>query len=122
MAMSETELQKQIIYALRSSGYWAFRVNSGRSRGAGGMVQGAPPGTPDICLVNPAGWLEVKLAGEKLKPSQLEWHERARKAGVRVATVCTIGEALIFAGDWTRQDSMRVGLALRLKSIAEEVL
>lgn len=115
--MTETELQASILKALEQGGYWAFRVNSGQRDS--GRVRLAPAGTPDICLVSPAGWLEVKVPGEKLNPKQVEWHARARRKGVRVATVESIRDALVSAGDWTKQDAMREGVAFELRRIVE---
>ena len=118
-SMSETQLQKSIVDALNQAGYWAFRVNSGTR--SNGTVKLAPKGTPDICLVSPPGWLEVKLPGKELSEDQKTWHARARRLGVRVATVTGTMESLVWAGDWTSADAKRVGLALDLKKLAEEM-
>lgn len=114
--MSETELQASILKALTQAGYWAFRVNSG---GRIGRTKLAPAGTPDICLVSPAGWLEVKLPGEGLNPKQKDWHAKAQCKGVRVTTVDSVAAALASAGDWTKQDAMREGVAFELRRIVE---
>lgn len=117
--MSETDLQSAIMKALKQAGYWAFRVNSG---GRQGRVRLAPDGTPDICVVSPHGWLEVKQPGKPLRPAQSDWHAQAQRLGVRVAVVTSVGEAVSVAGDWTRQDNLRDGLALELKRLVEGVL
>ena len=103
--MSETDLQRAIIKALDQAGYWAFRINSGRFRGAGGYSQGAPAGTPDICVVWPPGWLEVKLPKGTLSQKQEHWKTRARRHGLRVAVVSTVLDALAVVHDWATAPS-----------------
>ena len=94
--MTETELQSAILAALGRLGVWAWRVNAG----ARGGVRMAPAGTPDICIVDPAGWLEVKLPGQDLRPLQRIWHRRAGERGVRVAVVTSVEEAVSIVRDW----------------------
>lgn len=98
--MSETELQRAILKALKQAGFWAFRVNTG---GRQGRVKLAPPGTPDICLVHPSGWLEVKLPGQGLTPAQGVWFDQALVYGVRAATVTSVADALAYAREWSRE-------------------
>ena len=93
---SETQLQTEILDALHRIGVWAWRVNAG----VRGGVRMAPAGTPDICVVNPPGWLEVKRPGEKLRAEQRAWHEKARRRGVRVATVTSRQQAVTLVKAW----------------------
>lgn len=102
---TETELQSEILDALRRIGAWAYRVNAG-SRGG---VRMAPAGTPDICVIDPPGWLEVKRPGEKLSPDQKVWHDKARRRGIRVATVTNKEQALVLVTAWVRLHYMGDG-------------
>ena len=98
----ETPIQKRILDALEMRGVWAFRVNSGSVPAQGGWYHGAPPGTPDICIVAPVpGWLEVKRKSGKRRKSQIVWHARAEREGVRVAVVRSAAEALRVVESWT---------------------
>lgn len=112
--MSETDLQRTILEELSKAGYWAMRVNSG---GRQGRVRLAPDGTPDICLIAPYGWIEVKLPGKGLRPAQADWHAKAQRLGVRVAIATSAAEAIDVAGEWSRQDSIRDGLVFELKRL-----
>lgn len=101
--MSETELSRSIRRALTQLGVWCIRVQAGvlplSIGGAARYIHGAEPGTPDLCL--PAiGWLEVKTAKGKLVPSQVVWHARAKREGVRVAVVRSVGEAVTTVRGW----------------------
>lgn len=89
--MTETQLQRQIIEALARIGYWVMRINAGRSGG----VQMAPAGFPDLLVLAPKhGLLEVKLPTGKLTQSQVAFHARCRRRGVRVAVVRSVADAL----------------------------
>lgn len=91
--MSETALSKSIREALEASGLWVERINSGSpSR----RMRGVKRGTPDLLIIGPGryGWLEVKDPGENLRPSQVEWHEKAARLGVPVRVVRSVAEAL----------------------------
>lgn len=101
--MSETGLSRMIRAGLAAIGVWAIRVQSGMLRVAAGprtyIVKLAEAGTPDLCL--PAlGWLEVKTQDGALSPSQVAWHARAAREGVRVAVVRSVGEAVAVARSW----------------------
>lgn len=92
--MSETDLSRDIQRTLAKLGIWCIRVQSGKVRVRGGWMQLAEEGTPDLCCPALALWLEVKtLAGEP-KPSQVAWHARAKREGVKVAVVRSISEAI----------------------------
>lgn len=96
--MTETDIQREALEALKLIGVWAFRVNAGQR----GTVRLAPKGTPDICLPG-LGWLEAKLPGERLNPDQVKWHERAEREGVRVAIFQTPREAVDIVLGWIRE-------------------
>ena len=102
---NEADIQKAILKTLAANGVWAWRVNSGATVvGAGGsrrMFRGAPPGTPDIRVEMPSGYLEVKSATGKLTDYQKAWHARAEREGVRVAVVRSAAEALRVVESWT---------------------
>lgn len=104
--MSETQLSASIRSALTRMGIWCMRIQSGRVRSRGGFVQLAEAGTPDILLVGPASvagsWLEVKVEKGRYETSQPAWHERAKKMGVRVATVRSMSEAVEVVRSWMR--------------------
>jgi hypothetical protein len=105
--MTETKLQRSIIVALRALGFWVIRLQSSGRRGARSLGNGEP-GLPDLYLVG-LGHLEVKLPGRALSDEQNRWHARARKAGVRVWTVDSVGEAVRVAREWRTE----VGLERR---------
>jgi hypothetical protein len=108
--MNETDLQRAILQALSARGWWAQRMNAGSRRVQSKrekreyMVRLAPPGTPDILVLKPYGWLEVKTAMGELRASQALWHRAARSRGVRVATVRSISEALQTVQFWADSD------------------
>jgi len=94
--VTETALQAAILGALHRIGAWAWRVNAGQ-RGAARM---APAGTPDICVVDPPGWLEVKTTRGRLGAAQDAWHAEAERRGVRVAIVRSVAEAVETVREW----------------------
>src|SRR5262249_47089713 len=94
--MTESQISLDIRKALEKMGIPCYRMNSGGYRG---RMRGHAKGTPDI-LAHPwithkipivAGaclydiptpfWIEVKKAGGKLRPEQLEFADRARNRG-----------------------------------------
>lgn len=103
--MSEIQLQKSIVVELEKFGFWAWRVNAG-TRG-NGRIKLAPAGTPDICVVSPEGWIEVKLPGEDLSDVQRAWHARAIALGVRVATAWSVYDAVKVAREWRDANRLR---------------
>lgn len=105
--MSETPIVAAILKALKSAGFWSFRINSGRVKVRGGMFSGAPAGTPDILVVvRPSpphvyGYLvglEVKTndKASKQEDSQKKWQALAARHGVPYAVVRSAAEALEF--------------------------
>jgi Holliday junction resolvase len=69
--LSESEIQKQIIDYLKTSGGIVFRMNSGQRQN---NVKLCPAGTPDLFVVLPHKtlWIEVKTETGKLRDSQKE--------------------------------------------------
>ncbi len=88
--MSETQLQRAILDGLEAMGFWAMRINSGRRGG----VRMAPKGTPDILVLQPYIWLEVKLPVSSINPDQIAFSERAKREGVPHAVVRSLSEAV----------------------------
>lgn len=97
----ETKLQGEILDALKRIGAWAWNVNAGRL----GRANMAPGGTPDICCVDPSGWLEVKTPTGTLEPSQKAWIAKARRRGVRVEVVTSVREAVEIVIRWRQNSS-----------------
>lgn len=109
----ETDLQRAILEALAAHGHWAMRVNAGThaipaaGEHARRVIRSAPSGTPDILVIKPYGWLEVKLLGGTLRPSQIAWHARAEREWLRCVVVRSIAEALRAVDRWKRDDALR---------------
>ena len=102
--MTETQLQRSIIEALQKMGVWVIRTAVSKKRGRGFTGE---DGMPDLHVVHygpkgESGWLEVKRPGETLNENQVIWHDRARQAGVRVATVTSPIEAWGVVLDWRK--------------------
>ncbi len=96
--MSESDILRQVIDALRAAGAFAVRVQAGKVQVRRGWMQLAPIGTPDIyVLVPPHGlslWLEIKSATGEERESQLAWASQARGRGAVVCTVRSPAEAV----------------------------
>ena len=105
--MSEAELQKSVILALRSAGFWVVRLGVSRKRGSAG-TQSGEKGMPDIMVldaaknVGGAGFLEIKTNVGKLSDAQLRWHAKALQRGVRAAVVRSVSEAMSVVNGWRR--------------------
>jgi hypothetical protein len=99
--MSEVELQKAIMDAMGQLGIWAIRTGVAVKLSNRGTASGVP-GMPDLYLPG-LGHLEVKQPGHTLSPRQVIWHERAKKEGVRVATVTSVSEATETALRWKQE-------------------
>jgi hypothetical protein len=91
----ETKLQGAIVGALEQLGFWVERINSGLSRPmhSSGVVHLAGAGCPDLLVVWPYFWVEVKDL-EKMNQNQIEWHARAKKLGVPVIVARSVGEVV----------------------------
>lgn len=99
--MSETELVRAILGALKLKGMWCLRLNAGMMRGVHKgkpwVIRGVEPGTPDILCMMPNGehiWLEAKTAKGKLSVKQKAWHKKARARGISVFVVRSVDDAL----------------------------
>lgn len=101
----EAAIQCDIIRTLERFGVWLDRYQSGMLKVGGRWIRCGKKGAPDLIILDPPGWLEVKRPGHELRPHQAEWHERARKAGHRVATVHSAKEALDVVLGWRREES-----------------
>jgi hypothetical protein len=102
--VKETALSRSIRKALTSLGYWVERTPASKLETASGSyVHGPSKGTPDLLIVAPLwayGWIEVKSPKGKLSEVQKQWHARAARAGVRVAVVRSVKEALEVVALW----------------------
>jgi hypothetical protein len=99
--MNETDLSKGIRQALRAKGCRVIRVQTGIIPALYGatkrFIHCAENGTPDWLVIREPAvytWLEVKIEGGRLTPAQQAWHEWAVSAGLRVAVVRSISEAI----------------------------
>lgn len=88
--MTETDLQRSILDGLEKAGFWAMRINAGRKGG----VRMAPKGTPDIMVLQPYLWLEVKLPNGELGEDQVRFFERAKREAIPCVVVRSLHEAL----------------------------
>jgi hypothetical protein len=101
--MSETDLSRRIREALRQLGCWVVRQQSSGRRGVRSVASGEP-GLPDIQVLAPVhGFIEVKVPGGRLNANQELWHARARNAGLRVAVVHSVDEAVDVVMVWKKE-------------------
>jgi hypothetical protein len=102
--VKETALSKSIRKALAALGCWTIRIQSGvipaLYNGKKRFIHCAEPGTPDVLVLGPLGFLEIKTAKGKLSADQKRWHDRAAKLGVRVAVVRSVKEAVEVVSLW----------------------
>ncbi len=125
-AVSESTLVTAILKALQLKGVFAWRNNSGltvlpaQAKSGRRVIKGGEAGSPDIFLVVSKRFvpmheprpepiplallcgLEIKTATGKLQPSQVAWHAKAERHGVRVAVVRGVSEALRQVEQWKR--------------------
>lgn len=90
--LSEKEIQEQIVGYLRLRGW---EVSEIRERYAAGQGRYSQPGIPDVYCIKGGRsvWLEVKTRTGKVRPAQVEWHERHKNAGGEVYVVRSVEEA-----------------------------
>jgi len=100
--MTETQLSKSIRDTLERAGFWVERIFSGSARVRGGFIHGASNGTPDLMVLDPFGFLEVKLPGKDLENDQVLWHVKAAGLGHRIATVRSEEQALRTVMGWRK--------------------
>jgi hypothetical protein len=101
---TETQLSREIVATLERFGVWVQRYQAGMVKLSGRWIHLGKTGTPDLVVLSPAGWLEVKRPGVELGPEQVDWHEKARKAGHRVAVVHSAQEAVRVVMQWRKAD------------------
>jgi hypothetical protein len=107
-AMSETQLVRGILDALKAKGVWSWRCNSGATviksaKYGDRFLSGAPKGSPDILLVLPGGRLagiECKTATGRQNPNQKAWQKKAEANGVRYGVARTVSEGLALVDEW----------------------
>ncbi len=95
---SEQQIQTAIKGFLELKGYFVLRINSGaiRTQG-GGLVRLAPPGTPDLLVIGPEGyvaWLEIKTPQGRLTEYQKAMHRRLKGLGQAVLVVRSLSEVV----------------------------
>lgn len=93
----ERDIQAAGVAALRAMGCWVEA--NGVSRGGAIRRSGFGRGSPDtLVIIPPLGvhlWIEWKRdAKSKRSPGQVEWHERAQRQGLNVATCCEVQQAI----------------------------
>jgi hypothetical protein len=81
-AMTEIEIQRQIVEYLEATGHIVFRMNAGRGRYNQHLC---PNGTPDLLTFRKSDgkpwWIEVKQPGQVPTAVQEEMHDRLRPLG-----------------------------------------
>jgi hypothetical protein len=92
--MGETQLSRDIQTSLAKLGIWCIRVQSGIVKVRGGWMHLAEEGTPDLYCPALNLWLEVKTQEGEREASQVKWHARAAREGVKVAVVRSVSEAI----------------------------
>jgi Holliday junction resolvase len=94
--LRENEIQKQLLEVLRASGWLAIRMNSGAVKVGSRFIRnyiihnnGKSSGFPDIFAIKNGEILliEVKRAGGKVSPAQIEFHELVKKHGSKVHVI-----------------------------------
>ena len=101
----EAQLQRALVEHLRCSGrgdtWWTHIPNGGRRSPIEAAIfksLGVRAGAPDLLVIH-AGqplFLELKAAGRKLSPVQIECHDALRRAGATVETAENIDAAIAF--------------------------
>jgi hypothetical protein len=67
----------------------------------------AATGTPDLQVVAPRCWGEVKTPEGRLSPAQIAWHEAARARGERVFVWRSIQQAIVDVQRCEQEDYTR---------------
>ena len=104
--MTETDLQREIVGALRDAGFWVIRLGVSKKRGRSHGTISGEPGLPDLYLVG-LGHLEVKMPGKDLSPEQERWHGKAASRGVNRAVARSVAEAMRTALLWRAERDSR---------------
>jgi len=90
--MKESEIQKEIVSYCKKCNFLVFRMNVNNKSY---NIKGLPEGTPDLLIITPAGnnmWVEIKNETGKLRPKQIEFHEKLRKYNQDVYVVRSLEE------------------------------
>jgi len=91
--MTESQIQKEIIEALKLHGALVFRLNSGSRQK---NVKLCPSGTPDILAILPHKtlWIEVKTEKGILRPSQEKMISELIKRGQIVLVARSVDQVI----------------------------
>ena len=95
--MTEADVQRQIVAALKQMGYWVARIQSGKVKVRGGWMQLAPEGTADILAIRGEKtlWCEVKRPkGGIHSQEQQEFAAIARRAGHEYIVATSVEDIL----------------------------
>jgi len=84
--VTETELQRAIIETLKTLGFWVVRTARSKRRGRRD-VHSLEDGFPDLMVLQPLMFMEVKLPGGVMEETQVKWHAKAKEAGLPVCVV-----------------------------------
>lgn len=87
----EKAIAAEVVQALRTIG---CHVSSTQQARASRQTIGMPDLYATHAAWGVAAWIEVKRPGEQPRPSQVEWHERTRAAGVHVLVVTNAAAAI----------------------------
>lgn len=89
--VTEIEIQREIMQALRMRGALVFRMNAGRGRQNQRL---APPGTPDLLVIEPGHhyWVEVKTPKGELTLDQQRMHEQLEVYGEEVIVARSVDD------------------------------
>jgi hypothetical protein len=83
---------------------WCWRANAGIAKTKeGDRIRLAPPGTPDVLLVLPGGYLagmEAKTPTGAVRTTQRAWARVAADHGVRYAVVRSAAEVVATLDRW----------------------
>lgn len=103
-AKADGGLVPKIITLCKLRRLWCWRANSGIAKTKeGDRIRLAPPGTPDVLLVLPGGYLaglEAKSPTGAVRTSQRAWARVAADHGVRYAVVRSAAEVVAVLDGW----------------------
>lgn len=103
-AKSDGGLVRKITDICKARRIWCWRANAGIAKTKeGDRIRLAPPGTPDVLLVLPGGYLaglEAKSATGAVRTTQRAWARVAADHGVRYAVVRSAREVVAVLDGW----------------------
>ena len=83
--MTEHEIQREIVGALRRLGYLVFAVPNGGGRSVAGAsklkAEGVTAGVPDLFVPGRRAFIEVKKPGGRISPAQRDMMVKLRLLG-----------------------------------------